>query len=155
MPDLALGLQLLGDLIGVTFLEMGVVPGPLGVHQVEIEIVHPAGLQLALKEGPDVLLRLKEVGGELVGQDVLLPGIAAGEAGLQRPLALALQVAVGGVEVVEARAQEGVDHFRRLRDVDLFALHRQAHESKAKILFDVLHANAPSCLTCPCGHGLY
>ena len=134
---------------------MIIIRQSLRVHEVKVKILDAAGVQLALEERTDIRLGLEEIRRQLVRQDIAVAGIAARETFAQRKLAFALQIAVRGVEVVEARAQKGVDHFRRLRDVDLFALHRQAHEAKAKILFDVLHANAPSCLACPCGHGLY
>ena len=155
MADLAFPFQLQRRFIGTAGFEMIIIRQSLRVHEVKVKILDAAGVQLALEERTDIRLGLEEIRRQLVRQDIAVTGIALRETFAQRKLALALQIAVRGVEVVEARAQEGVDHFRRLRDVDLFALHRQAHEAEAKLLFDVLHANAPSCLTCPCGHGLY
>ena len=82
---------------------MVVVGEALGVHQVEVEILHAAGLELGLKQRADVRLALEKTFGELVGEDKTVPGVAAGQALPQGQLALALEVAVGGVEIVEAR----------------------------------------------------
>ena len=46
----------------------------LGVHQVEIKIVHTAGFQLALEKGTDVSLSFEESAGQLVGRDVAVAG---------------------------------------------------------------------------------
>ena len=93
MLDFALGLQRKSGLIGPAFFEMLVKHCTLGVHQVEIKIVHTAGFQLALEKGTDVSLSFEESAGQLVGQDVAVAGVAAGQAGLQRRLAPALKVA--------------------------------------------------------------
>ena len=58
---------------------------------------------LGLKQRADVRLALEKTVGELVGEDKTVPGVAAGQALPQGQLALALEVAVGGVEIVEAR----------------------------------------------------
>ena len=79
MADLSLVLQGEGRFIGPAGLEMRIVGGPLGVHQVKVEIVHAAGCQLAFKKRTDVRLRLEIVGRQLVRQDVAVPGVAAGE----------------------------------------------------------------------------
>ena len=134
MAHLALRLQPERRLVCMALPEMGIVPRPLRVHQIKVEVFHAAGRQLALKEGPDVRLGLEEVGRQLVRQDVALPGIAAGETLPQRRLALALQIAVGGVEIVEARVQKGVHHLFRLRDVHVLAVHRQPHAAEAAAL---------------------
>ena len=147
MAHLALRLQPERRLVGMALPEMGIVPRPLRVHQIKVEVFHAAGRQLALKEGPDVRLGLEEVGRQLVRQDVALPGIAAGETLPQRRLALALQIAVGGVEIVEARVQKGVHHLFRLRDVHVLAVHRQPHAAEAEVLPDMLHVRSPFSVT--------
>ena len=144
MAHLSLLFQLEGRLIGPALLVVGIAAFALGVHQVEVEVLHAAGIQLALQQGPDVRLGFEKAAGELVGQDVLVPGIAAGEALFQRRLAFALDIAVGGVKIVKARLQKGIHHFLGLLDIHLFALHRQPHAAKAKVLFNCIHGNAPS-----------
>ena len=121
MADLALGLQGEGRLIGPALPEVAEVPGMLRVHQVEIEVLHAAGLQLALKEGADVCLGLEVAAGELIRQHIAVSGVAAGETVPQGRLALALQIAVGGVEVVKARLQKCVHHLTHLDLVYLVA----------------------------------
>ena len=121
MADLALGLQGEGRLIGPAIPEVAEVPGMLRVHQVEIEVLHAAGLQLALKEGADVCLGLEVAAGELIRQHIAVSGVAAGETVPQGRLALALQIAVGGVEVVKARLQKCVYHLTHLDLVYLIA----------------------------------
>ena len=59
--------------------------------------------------------------------------MAAGQALFQGQLAFALDVAVGRVKVVEPLRQKGIDHLLGLFNVDVLALHRQAHKAKAKI----------------------
>ena len=81
MADLALGFQGEGGLIGPVRFELGELFLALGVHEIKVKVVHAAGLQLTLKEGADVRLRLKEKVGQLVGEHIPIPGIAAGEAG--------------------------------------------------------------------------
>ena len=139
MADLALGLEGKGRLIGAAGLEMRIVALALRVHQVEVKILDAAGLEPLLKQWADVRLGLEEVRRQLVGQDIAVAGIAAGEAGLQRGLALALQIAVGGIEVVEARVQKRVHHAACLREVDLAVLHRQKHAAEDEVLFDPVH----------------
>ena len=139
MADLPLGFQLEGGLVGPAGLEVGEAGLVLGVHQVKVEVIHSTGLQLAFEEGPDVRLGFEEAVGELVRQDVLLPGVTAGEGHLQGRLALALDVAVGSIEVVEAPVQKGVYHALGLLYVYLFPIHRQTHTAEAEVLFDSVH----------------
>ena len=139
MAHLALGLERERRFIGAAGLEMLKIFHALRVHQIEVEIVHAAGGELAFKKGADVRLRFEEVRRQLVGQNIVLTRIAARQAGLQRRFAPPVQIAVGGVKIVEAGCQKGVHHLLRLREVDLLSLHRQAHKAKAKILFDLFH----------------
>ena len=144
MLDFALGLQRKSGLIGPAFFEMLVKHCTLGVHQVEIKIVHTAGFQLALEKGTDVSLSFEESAGQLVGQDVAVAGVAAGQAGLQRRLAPALKVAVGRVEVVEALLQKIIDHPAGLSQIDLTILQGQAHTAKTEVFLDVFHVQYSS-----------
>ena len=139
MAHLALGLERERRFIGAAGLEMLKIFHALRVHQIEVEIVHAAGGELAFKKGADVRLRFEKVRRQLVGQNIVLTRIAARQAGLQRRFAPPVQIAVGGVKIVEAGCQKGVHHLLRLREVDLLSLHRQAHKAKAKILFDLFH----------------
>ena len=145
MAHLALGLQGEGSLIGAALFVMGIILRALGVHQVEVEIIHPAGLQLAFKEGSDIRLGFEEIPRQLVCQNVPVTGIPAGQAGLQRRLAFALQIAVGGVKIVEASVQKGIHHPIHFGNVHLFALHRQTHTAKAQLLIGSknIHSTIP------------
>ena len=156
MPDFSLRLQfqrrLVSPAAGIFF-----EPRPaLCVHQIEVEIIHPAGLQLLRKQRPDFLLGFKEVVGQLVGQNVLIPLIPGGEAGFDGLFALAAEVAVGGVKIVEARRQKGIHHLRGLLDIHRIAHHRQAHKAKTELLLNFrkdrfhIHVSFTFC----CGAGL-
>ena len=120
--------RFVGPAAGI-FLE----PRPaLGVHQVEVKIVYSADLQLRLEQGPDFRLGFKEVVGQLVGQNVPIPGIPGGEAGFDGLLTLTADVAVGRVKIVEARRQKGIHHPGGLGNVHLVADHGQSHHAKTK-----------------------
>ena len=110
--------------------------GILGMHQVEVKILHTAGFQLLLEQGTDILVFLDEVAGEFIDQDVLVPGIAGGQAFFQRKFALAAQIAVGGIKIVEACRQEGIHHFVGFFNVHLAVYHRQTHTAEAEVLFN-------------------
>ena len=156
MPDFSLRLQLQRRLIGPAALVFWKPLPALGVHQVEIKIVYPAGVQLLPEQGPDVLLLLKKIVGQLVGQNIALPWIPGGQAGLQCLLALPAKVAVGGVKIVEARRQKGIHHLRGLLDIHRIAHHRQAHKAKTELLLNFrkdrfhIHVSFTFC----CGAGL-
>lgn len=137
VADEALLLQGEGGLIGPAALELGEVAAALGVHQIEVEVVHAAGGQLAAEEGLDIRLGLEIGVGELVGEEKAVPGIAAGQRLPDGQLALAADVAVGGVEIVEAGVQEGVHHLLGLPDVHLFFDHGQAHHAEAEVAVDL------------------
>ena len=69
-------LQRIAGLISLTALVLLIVVPVLGVHQVEIEIIHTAQLQLAFDKRADVLLFVEVRRGQLVGQKEFLSGIA-------------------------------------------------------------------------------
>ena len=119
--------------IGVHLLVLGKQILILGVHQVKIEIIYAAGFQLLLEEGTDVLVFLNVVAGQLVGQNVRLPGITGSQALFQRDLALAVKIAVGGVKIVEAVREKHVHHFGGFFKIHFLALHGKAHTAKTKI----------------------
>ena len=103
------------------------------MHEQQVEVLDAAGGKLLLKQRDDLLGAVEVAVGELVHQEVLVAGVAARERLPDGRLALALQVDVGGVEVVEPGVQEGVDHLAELRDVDLSVLQaRQPHAAKAE-----------------------
>ena len=77
MAHLALGLERKRRFIGAAGLEMLKIFHALRVHQIEVEIVHAAGGELAFKKGPDVRLRFEKVRRQLVGQNIVLTRIAA------------------------------------------------------------------------------
>ena len=59
MAQLALRLQLLGDVIGAGVLIFPVALGAHGVHQVEVKVFHAAGFQLVFNQGADVRFGFK------------------------------------------------------------------------------------------------
>ena len=52
----------------------------LGMHQIKVKVVHAARLQLAFKEGTDILFLLKIKIGQLIRQDVAVSRVTAGQA---------------------------------------------------------------------------
>ena len=114
-------------------------------HHIDVSVY--ASREYTWQQMREIRLGLEKVLRQLVRQDVALPGIAAGETLPQRRLALALQIAVGGVEIVEARVQKGVHHLFRLRDVHVLAVHRQPHAAEAEVLPDMFHVRSPFSVT--------
>lgn len=80
----------------------------LGAHQVEIETLYATDGQMAFKQGAEVFLLFEKEGGQLVGEYVILSGIADGEAGPQGGFALGSHIAVGGIRIVESRVYKGI-----------------------------------------------
>ena len=107
------------------------------MHQEKVEILDAAGLQLALEEREDIFLLFEEGRGQFVRQNIALTRVAARQALAQRQLALALDVAVGGVEIVEAAREKEIDHLFELLDVHVLADHRQAHAAEAEAMPDL------------------
>ena len=135
----AVAYQLVGLLIGTEALVLGVALAALRVHEQQVEVLDAAGGKLLLKQWDNLLGAVEVAVGELVHQEVLVAGVAAGERLADGGLALALQVDVGGVKVVEAGGQEGVHHLAELRDIDLAVLQsRQPHAAKAEPAAGVL-----------------
>ena len=139
MADLALGLEVERRLIRAARLELLKILGILGVHEVKVKIIHTAGRKLARKERADVGLGFKKASGQLIGQDIAFARVTTGQAGPERRLASAADVAVRGVEIVEALRQKFIDHLLCLGKIDLLALHRQPHTAEAEIPFDFFH----------------
>ena len=107
------------------------------MKNIEIKIVHSATLKLLFKKRNNILFFFKKVERKLVGQNIRGPGITGRQAFFDGQLTLAVNVAVGGVEVVEASVDEGVHHVAGLGDVHFPLLHREAHQTEAKVLFDL------------------
>ena len=76
-------------------------------------------------------------GRKLVGQNVPVSWIPGGKAGFNGLLALAVDVTVGGIKIIETSRHVQIHHFGEFLDVDAFIRKgRQAHQAKAQ-LFDV------------------
>ena len=106
----ALALELGDDLECAAIAVKVVALAAHGVDEVVVEVVDAAAAQLLFKERQHVLTRLKKAGGELVCQHEALARIARREAVADGRLALAVEVAVGGVEVGETGGEELVYH---------------------------------------------
>ena len=139
VTDLPFLLQFKGRFIGSAFPEMIEISRSLCVHQIEIEIIHTAGLKLTLEKRPDVLLLLKISGRQLIRQNITISGIAAGETLLQCQLALSLNISVGGVKIIESCLQKGIHHLLRLLQVHVLSHHRKTHASKPEVLLNPFH----------------
>ena len=101
------------------------------MHQVEVEIRHADRLKLAFKQRADLRLRIEVMGGQLVGDGIALPRVAAREANLQRRLRFAGDVAVRRVEIRKAAFHKPIHHFCEQRRIDLAVFQkRQAHASE-------------------------
>ena len=132
VPHAALAPELRYDLEGPGLAVEVVALDAHGVQQVVVEVVHAAAFELLLKKGQHVLAGLEHAGGELVRQDVALARVTRGEAVSDRKLALAVEVAVGGVEIGEAGGEELVHHLTYLFLVHLVAEHGQAHHAETE-----------------------
>ena len=80
MLDLALCQQFQGHFVSPKLLIAAEAVLILSMHQVKIEIIYAAGFQLGLEQRPDILGLGDEMAGQLVGQDVAFPRMAAGQA---------------------------------------------------------------------------
>lgn len=119
---------------GAQLLRHGVPHRPQVVEQVVVKVVHPAELQLPAQEGPLILRPADVVQGDLIGQDVLVPGIPLRQSPSDRRLTGLVVVAVGGVKIGEAPLQEAVHHpLHRLHihgGAVLLVQQGQAHQAK-------------------------
>ena len=112
----------------------------LRVHEVEIEILHAARLQLAFEKGTDVCLGMEIRIGQLIGQNKRITRVAFGKTFPDGDLTLSAQVPVRCVKIIESARKEGIDHAAHLRFVYLAVLHGQAHTAKAEVLLHVFKA---------------
>ena len=132
----ALGFQRLGNVVGAHGLVFFMSLGGHGVHQIEIKIAYPAGIQLAVYQRADVAGAGEAAVRQFVGQNKPFPGIAGGKTGLYRLLAFALDVGVGCVEIIESRRQKGIHHFAGGLKIHILARHGQAHQAEAEVFTD-------------------
>ena len=139
MPHFAFGFQRESRFIGAAGFELLEFVRVLRVHEIKIEIINAAGGQLLREKRANLLLAFEETAGQLVGEDVLIAGVTAGQTGSERGFAFALNVAMRGVKIVEAFSEKGIDHLPGLVEIDLAALHRQAHCAETEILFDSIY----------------
>ena len=137
VADPALLLEFPGCFVGPTALVFLVYVPVLRVHQIKIKIVHAAGGELLFKEGANILLLLEVSRRQLVGQQEPVPGIALDEAPLDGGFALSHQIAVRGIEIIEASFDKGVDHPLEFAIAEDCAALRQPHTAKAEISVDL------------------
>ena len=133
MADQSFLLQRIAGLISLTALILLVVVPVLGVHQVEVEIIYPAKLQLAFNKRADVLLPVEVRRGQLVGQKEFLSGIALCHTVPDRCFRQPTQICMGCIEVVESGFDEGIRHPAKLLIVHAAALHGKAHAAEAEV----------------------
>ena len=117
------------------------------MHEIKVEILHAADFELAFEEGADIRLLLKKVVGKLVCEQIFRSVAAARQAFAERDLALSGKIAVRGIEIIEARVDEGIDHLRKFFVVHVAVFQkRQAHTAEAEVLFDLgKHFYFPFC----------
>ena len=137
MPDLTLLLQLQRCFIGMASFVLGKQFRILGMHQIEIEILHAAGIQLHLENGADLFGGIEISRGELIGKDVTVSGIPGSQRLAQRDLALLPNITVRRVEIIEAGSQERIHHFGSVGKIHLVALHGQAHKAETEFALDL------------------
>ena len=98
------------------------------------EIRTPGGAPLESDVVLEENMALKMRDGTTIYTDVFRPNDDG-----RHLFALALQIAVRRVKIVEACVQKCVYHSVRFRDIDLAVLHRKAHKAKTEVLFDPFH----------------
>ena len=123
-------------LIGAAALVLFKVVAILCVHEIEVEVFHAAGLELAFKEGTDILLFVEVIGREFIRKDVIFSRITRGQRRFQGGFTLAFKIPVRRVEIVEPGGEEGIHHLGELFHVHFLPLYGQAHTAEAEILFD-------------------
>ena len=139
---LTLALEVKGGFISAALLVFFKSRSILCVHKVEVEVLYSAGLELALEEWTDVLLTLEVRAGKLICENVALAGVSGNEAVADSGLALATEVAVRCIKVIEACRHKLVDHLGEYLIVYhlgilVYLLHRQTHAAEAEILFSI------------------
>ena len=131
IPEKSLLLHSQSGFVSTAALIFGKGSFILGMHQIEIKIVYPAGFQLLLKQGTNVLLFFKKVHRQLVGQNIPVPGIPGGQTSPEGCFAFAVQIAMGGIEIVKAHIQEGIHHLGYSLQIHFLPNHWKPHTAKA------------------------
>ena len=137
VADLALFFQRKRGLEGAAVDEMLQVLRAQRVHEIEIEIVEPAGFELGLEQRQDIRLGFEEAAGELVCEHVAVARVALCDRLAEGCFAFAGDIAVRGIKIIEARRHQAVDHGPHLRLIHVLADHRQAHEPEAEAAVDL------------------
>ena len=132
VAHLSLALELGDYLKGAAALVVLITLCAHGVEQIVVEIPGASAAQLLFKERQHVVAGLEKARGELVRQDKALARIPRYEAVTQRELALAVEVAMGSVEIGETGGEKLVYHLTELRLVYLAVDHGQAHCAEAE-----------------------
>ena len=136
MADFAFLLQFLGDPEGSgAFIERHSCAADC-MDQIKIKIIHTTGFQLLLEQGTDIFLLLETRGRQLVGKNVTVPGITGSQTFLNGKLALADEITVRGIEIIETVFKKQVNQLNGLRNIHFLAIHRQAHEAKTEVFSD-------------------
>ena len=134
VPDLPLLFQLERRFVGAAAAELPEVLRVLRMHEIKIEILHPAPCELFFKEGADIRLALEIGIGELIREYETLARVALYEALADRRFALSGKISVRRIEIVEPLLEKGVRHFAELRRVHLVAEHGKAHAAEPEPL---------------------
>ena len=107
------------------------------MHQIEIKVIDTAGFQLLFKHRTDVRFGIEILFGKLVGQNVAVSWISFGKAFSDGDLTLFMQIAMSGIEVVEASFQVKVKHFTDLiHDDVLVFVYRQSHAAETELVMN-------------------
>ena len=110
VADPALFFEFKRRLIRAAALKLLKILRVLRVHQIEIEVLHAAPRELIFKERTNILLSLKIGVRELIHQHETFARIARGETFAVGKFALARDVPVRRVEIVESFGEERVYH---------------------------------------------
>ena len=138
VPRAPIGHKLLGglkDALAGVHLVVGRVHR---VGQQQVKVLNAAGVELILEHAADGRWVPERAVRELVHQEEAVTRVALDEALAQRHLALAAQVDVRGVKVVESRLEEAVKHLVAKLKVGLTALHGKSHCPKAKASLELV-----------------
>ena len=106
--DLSFLLEFQCCFIRLALLEFCVNFGALGVHKVEVKVIHAAGGELTVKQRSNLLLAVEEMGGELIGQNISVPGMALYQTLPQGRFTFSTQIAMCRIKIVEAVFQKGM-----------------------------------------------
>ena len=130
MPYLSFGFQLLCYLECVGALILVVIITGQRMHQVKIEVVHAAGLELFFKQRTYIFFRVEAAVRQFVRKHERFAGISRGDAFFDHPLARAAVIDSRGIKIIETRFHELVHHLVTQIVVDVkvaAAFERQSH----------------------------